>query len=43
MGDFNHEHIGNGNLYRVLGLEDQRCLNFIQDSFLSQHVLEPTI
>ena len=24
------------------GSEDQKCLNLVQDSFLTQHVLEPT-
>ena len=24
------------------GSEDQKCINLVQDSFLSQHVLEPT-
>ena len=29
------------NLYGVLGVRI-KCLNVVQDSFLSQHVLEPT-
>ena len=33
--------IYSGHLYRLLG-EDQEFLNLVQDSFLSQHVLEST-
>ena len=39
MGDFNHE------IYpgiQSTGREDQEFLNLVQDSFLTQHVLEPT-
>ena len=41
MGDFNHGHIQ----YKFLesrGGEDQQFLLLIQDSFLTQHMLEPT-
>ena len=41
MGDFNHRHIQWKSLERTGG-EDQQVLFFIQDSFLTQHVLEPT-
>ena len=41
MGDFNREHI-QGKPLDSTGGEDQRFIFFIQDSFLTQHVLEPT-
>ena len=39
MGDFNNGHIQWKSLERD---EDQQFLFLIQDSFLTQHVLEPT-
>ncbi|KAK2177764.1 hypothetical protein NP493_580g00048 [Ridgeia piscesae] len=41
MGDFNHRHIQWTSLQST-GREDQEILNLVQDSFLSQHVLEAT-
>ena len=41
MGDFNHGHIQWTSLHST-GREDQEFLNLVQDSFLSQHVLEAT-
>ena len=41
MGDFNHGHIKCKYLESTWG-EDQQLLLLIQDSFLTQHVLEPT-
>ena len=41
MGDFNHGHIQWKSLQST-GSEDQKFLNLVQDSFLIQHVLEPT-
>ena len=41
MGDFNHGHIQWNSLESTEG-EDQQFLFLIQDSFLTQHVLEPT-
>ena len=41
MGDFNHGHIQWKSLESTEG-EDQQFLFLIQDSFLIQHVLEPT-
>ena len=41
MGDFNRGHIQWKSLQST-GSEDQKFLNLIQDSFLTQHVLEPT-
>ena len=41
MGDFNHGHIQWTSLQST-GREDQEFLNLVQDSFLFQHVLEPT-
>ena len=41
MGDFNHEHI-KWKYLESTGGEDQQFLFLIQDSFLTQHVLEPT-
>ena len=41
MGDFNHGHIQWTSLQST-GREDQEFLNLVQDSFLSQHVLEVT-
>ena len=41
MGDFNHGHI-QWNSLESTGSEDQQFLFLIQDSFLTQHVLEPT-
>ena len=42
MGDFNHGHIIQWTSLQSTGREDQEFYNFVQDSFLSQHVLEPT-
>ena len=41
MGDFNYGHI-QWNSLESTGIEDQQFLFLIQDSFLTQHVLEPT-
>ena len=41
MGDFNHGHVQWKSLQST-GSEDQTFLNLVQNSFLSQHVLEPT-
>ena len=41
MGDFNHGHI-QWNSLESTGSEDQQFLFLIQDSFLTQHVLEAT-
>ena len=41
MGDFNHRHIQWKSLGSTGG-EDQQFLFLIQESFLTQHVLEPT-
>ena len=41
MGDFNHGHIQWKSLENT-GVEDQQFLFLIQDSFLTQHVQEPT-
>ena len=41
MGDFNHGHI-QLKCPESTGGEDQQFLFLIQDSFLTQHVLEPT-
>ena len=41
MGDFNHGHI-QWNSLESTGIEDQQFLCLIQDSFLTQHVLELT-
>ena len=41
MGDFNHGHIKYKSLESTGG-EDQQFLLLIQDSILTQHVLEPT-
>ena len=41
MGDFNHGHIQWTSLQST-GREDREFLNLVQDSFLSQHVLEAT-
>ena len=41
MGDFNHGHIQWKSLEST-GCEDQQFVLLIQDSFLNQHVLEPT-
>ena len=41
MGDFNHGRIQWKSIQST-GSEDQRFLNLVQDSFLNQHVLEPT-
>ena len=41
MGDFNHGHI-QWKFLESTGGEDQQFLFLIQDSFLTQHVLEPT-
>ena len=41
MGDFNHGHI-QWNSLESTGIEDQQFLCLIKDSFLTQHVLEPT-
>ena len=42
MGDFNHGHIQWESLEST-GDEDQQFLFLIQDSFLTQPVLEPTV
>ena len=42
MGDFNHGHIQWQSLESTGG-EDQQFIFLIQDSFLTQHVLEPTM
>ena len=42
MGDFNHGHIQWKSLLESTGGEDQQFLFLIQESFLTQHVLEPT-
>ena len=41
MGDFNHGRIHWTSLQST-GSEDQKCFNLVQDSFLTQHVIEPT-
>ena len=41
MGDFNHIHIQWKSLEST-GDEDQQFVPLIQDSFRTQHVLEPT-
>ena len=41
MEDFNHGHIQRKSLESTEG-EDQQFLFLIQESFLTQHVLEPT-
>ena len=41
MGDFNHGHI-QWKYLESAGGEGQQFIFFIQDSFLTQHVLEPT-
>ena len=41
MGDFNHGHIQWKSLERTRG-DDQQFLFLIQDSFHTQHVLQPT-
>ena len=41
MGDFNHGHM-QWKLLESTGGEDQQFIFLIQDSFLTQHVLEPT-
>ena len=41
MGNFNHGHIQWKSLESTGG-EDQQFLFLIQDSFFTQHVLEPT-
>ena len=41
MGNFNHRHIQWKSLDSTGG-ENQQFLFLIQDSFLTQHVLEPT-
>ena len=41
MGDFNHGRI-QWKSQQSTGSEDQKFLNLVQDSFLTQHVLEPT-
>ena len=41
MGDFNHRHTQWKSLESTGG-EDQQFLLLIQDSFLTQHMLEPT-
>ena len=41
MGNFNHGHI-QWNSLESTGNEDQQFICLIQDSFLTQHVLEPT-
>jgi hypothetical protein len=41
MGFFNHGRIQWKSLQST-GSEEQKVLNLVQDSFLTQHVLEPT-
>ncbi len=41
MGGFNHRNIKWDTLQSV-GVEDQQSLCLVQDTFLTQHVLEPT-
>ena len=41
MADFNHGHIQRKSLEST-GVEEQQFLFLIQDSFLTQHMLEPT-
>ena len=41
MGEFNHGNIKSDSL-RSTGVEDQTLLCLVQDTFLIQHVLEPT-
>ena len=41
MGDFSHRHIQWKSL-KSTGGENQQFLLLVQDSFLTQHVLEPT-
>ena len=41
IGDFNHGHI-QWKFLESTGGEDQQFIFLIQDSFLTQHVLEPT-
>ena len=41
MGDFNHGHIQWKSLQTIRS-EDQKFFNLVQDTFLTQHVLEPT-
>ena len=41
MGDFNHGRI-QCKSQQSTGSEDQKFFNLVQDSFLTQHVLEPT-
>ena len=41
MADFNHGRI-QWNSLQSTGTEDQKFLNLVQDSFLTQHILEPT-
>ena len=41
MGDFNHGNIKWDTLQST-GVEDQKLLHLVQDTFLTQHVLEPT-
>ena len=41
MGDFNHGHIQWKSIENTWG-ENQQFLLLIQDSFLNQHMLEPT-
>ena len=41
MGDFNHGHIQWKSLESIGG-ENQQFIFLIQESFLTQHVLEPT-
>ena len=42
MGDFNHGNI-KWDALQSTGVEDQMFLCLVQDNFLTQHVLEPTI
>ena len=41
MGDFSHGNI-QCDILECTGVEDQHVVCFIQDDFLTQHVLEPT-
>ena len=41
MGDFNHGNI-KWDSQQSTGVEDHKCLCLVQDTFLTQHVFEPT-
>ena len=42
MGDLNHGHTVQWKSLESTGGEDQQFICFIENSFLTQHVLEPT-